>query len=75
MVAVEIVKVYIRWLDTQQEVACLMIASMTPDLQKTLEDFNAYEMLKELKTMSSQQADQELLETVKAFHACKQEEG
>ncbi|GJS69372.1 hypothetical protein Tco_0702213 [Tanacetum coccineum] len=31
------------------------------------------EQLEELKTMFQQQLDQELFETVKAFHACKQE--
>ncbi|GJT90711.1 zinc finger, CCHC-type containing protein [Tanacetum coccineum] len=35
---------------------------------------NAY-TCRELKTMFQQQAEQELFETVKAFHACKQEEG
>ncbi|GJY62734.1 retrotransposon protein, putative, ty1-copia subclass [Tanacetum coccineum] len=52
-----------------------MLASMTLELQSNMVDFNAYDMLKELKTMFSQQADHELLETVKAFHTCKQEEG
>ncbi|PWA99613.1 hypothetical protein CTI12_AA005160 [Artemisia annua] len=37
--------------------------------------FGAYDMLQERKTMFSQQAEQEFLETVKAFYACKQEEG
>ncbi|GJW09240.1 hypothetical protein Tco_1575067 [Tanacetum coccineum] len=59
----------------QQEVACLMLVSMTPEIQKNLEDRPAFEILQELKTMFQQQAEQELFETVKAFHACKQEEG
>ncbi|GJU23088.1 retrotransposon protein, putative, ty1-copia subclass [Tanacetum coccineum] len=47
-----------------------------PDtINKTLEKYNAYDMLKELKTMFEEQAKQELFETVKAFHACNQEEG
>ncbi|GKB76813.1 retrotransposon protein, putative, ty1-copia subclass [Tanacetum coccineum] len=54
----------------EQEVACLMLSSMSPDLQRTLEKYNAYDMLKELKTMFEEQAKQELFETVKAFHAC-----
>ncbi|GJX93531.1 retrovirus-related pol polyprotein from transposon TNT 1-94 [Tanacetum coccineum] len=37
--------------------------------------YNAYDMMKELKTMFEEQAKQELFETVKAFHACKQEKG
>ncbi|GJS65297.1 zinc finger, CCHC-type containing protein [Tanacetum coccineum] len=66
---------YTRRVAEQQEVACLMLVSMTPKIQKNLEDQPAYEILQELKTMFQQQAEQELFETVKAFHACKQEEG
>ncbi|GJT12781.1 hypothetical protein Tco_0859823 [Tanacetum coccineum] len=40
-----------------------------------LEDSNSNDMLKELKTMFSQQVEHELLEIVKALHDCKQEEG
>ncbi|GKA15305.1 hypothetical protein Tco_0695052 [Tanacetum coccineum] len=66
---------YTRKVAKQQEVACLMLVSMTPEIQKSLEDRTAFEILQELKTMFQQQAEQELFETVKAFHACKQEEG
>ncbi|GJX05276.1 retrotransposon protein, putative, ty1-copia subclass [Tanacetum coccineum] len=59
----------------QQEVACLMLVSMTPEIQKNLEDRTAFEILQELEAIFQQQAEQELFETVKAFHACKQEEG
>ncbi|GJV53569.1 zinc finger, CCHC-type containing protein [Tanacetum coccineum] len=41
-------------------------------------NFNAYryvERKKELKTIFKEQANQELFETVKAFHVCKQEDG
>ncbi|GJR87326.1 hypothetical protein Tco_0211337 [Tanacetum coccineum] len=54
----------------QQEVACLMLVSMNPEIQKNLEDRIAFEILQEPKTMFQQQAEQELFE-VKAFHACK----
>ncbi|GKB07114.1 zinc finger, CCHC-type containing protein [Tanacetum coccineum] len=66
---------YTRRVAEQQEVACLMLVSMTLEIQKNLEDCTAFEILQELKTMFQQQAKQELFETVKAFHACKQEEG
>ncbi|GJR28393.1 zinc finger, CCHC-type containing protein [Tanacetum coccineum] len=66
---------YYKSVNIEQEVACLMMSSMSPDLQRTLEKYNAYDMMKELKTMFEEQAKQELFETVKAFHACKQEEG
>ncbi|GJU71021.1 zinc finger, CCHC-type containing protein [Tanacetum coccineum] len=49
--------------------------STTAIIQKNLEDRPAFEILQELKTMFQQQDKQELFETVKAFHACKQEEG
>ncbi|GJX86783.1 hypothetical protein Tco_0337557 [Tanacetum coccineum] len=66
---------YYETVNLEQEVACLMLSSMSPDLQRTLEKYNAYDMLKELKTMFEEQAKQELFESVKAFYACKQEEG
>ncbi|GJU92053.1 zinc finger, CCHC-type containing protein [Tanacetum coccineum] len=66
---------YYETVNLEQEVACLMLPSMSPDLQRMLEKYNAYDMLKELKTMFEEQAKQELFETVKAFHACNQEEG
>ncbi|GKE67013.1 hypothetical protein Tco_1521174 [Tanacetum coccineum] len=40
-----------------------------------METLSAYEMLKELQTLFAQQVEQELLQTVREFHACKQEEG
>ncbi|GJV07069.1 retrotransposon protein, putative, ty1-copia subclass [Tanacetum coccineum] len=61
--------------NAQNEVACLMLGSMSHELQKALKNYKAYDMIQELKTMFEEQAKQELFETVKAFHACKQEEG
>ncbi|GJX64924.1 hypothetical protein Tco_0299267 [Tanacetum coccineum] len=58
-----------------KEIVGLMLMTMDPDIQKNLEQLGAYDMLKELKTLYAQQADQELLQTVREFHACKQEEG
>ncbi|GJU24368.1 hypothetical protein Tco_1162989, partial [Tanacetum coccineum] len=51
-----------------------MPMTMDLEIQKTLEHIGAYDMLKELKTLYVQHADQELLQTVREFHACKQEE-
>nr|GEY01908.1 hypothetical protein [Tanacetum cinerariifolium] len=48
---------------------------MSPELQKTLENYKAYDMIQEIKTMFEEQAKQELSKTVKAFHTCKQEDG
>nr|GEW43511.1 retrotransposon protein, putative, Ty1-copia subclass [Tanacetum cinerariifolium] len=45
------------------------------DIQQNLETLHAHEMLLELKTLFAQQAEQELLQTTRDFHSCKQEEG
>ncbi|GJW32113.1 hypothetical protein Tco_0052145 [Tanacetum coccineum] len=63
------------WLKAQKEIDGLMLMTMDPDIQKNLEHLGAYDMLKELKTLYVQQEDQELLQTVREFHTCKQEEG
>ncbi|GJR58873.1 retrotransposon protein, putative, ty1-copia subclass [Tanacetum coccineum] len=49
--------------------------TMEPEIQRNLENLNANDMLKELKALFAQQAEQELLQTMRDFHACKQEEG
>ncbi|GJV06230.1 hypothetical protein Tco_1343886 [Tanacetum coccineum] len=60
---------YYESVNHEQKVACLMLSSMSLDLQRTLEKYNAYDMLKELKIMIEEQAKQELFEIVKAFNA------
>ncbi|GKD84493.1 zinc finger, CCHC-type containing protein [Tanacetum coccineum] len=63
------------WVKASKEITGLMIMTMEPYIQKNLEQLGAYDMLKELKTLFAQQAEQKLLQTVREFHACKQEEG
>nr|GFC75812.1 zinc finger, CCHC-type [Tanacetum cinerariifolium] len=55
--------------------AGLMLMTMEPEIQRNLKPLHAHEMLKELKTLFSQQAEQELLQTTRDFHSCRQEEG
>ncbi|GJU38258.1 retrotransposon protein, putative, ty1-copia subclass, partial [Tanacetum coccineum] len=52
-----------------------MLMTMEPEIQRNLENLHANDMLKELKTLFAQQAEHELLQTTRDFHACKQEEG
>ncbi|GKC29226.1 hypothetical protein Tco_1036520 [Tanacetum coccineum] len=52
-----------------------LLGSMSPDLQRALENYKAYDMIHDLITMFKEQAKQELFEMVKAFHACKLEDG
>ncbi|GJZ67652.1 hypothetical protein Tco_0630892 [Tanacetum coccineum] len=71
----DVLNTHTAWVKAQKEIAGLMLMTTDPDIQKNLEHLGAYDMLKELKTLYVQQADQELLQTVQEFHACKQEEG
>nr|GEU64823.1 zinc finger, CCHC-type [Tanacetum cinerariifolium] len=59
----------------QKEVDVLMLLTMDLDIQWNLAHLGAYDMLHELKAMFSKQIEHELLQTVRQFHACKQEEG
>nr|GEY52467.1 hypothetical protein [Tanacetum cinerariifolium] len=62
------------WVKVQKEIVGLMLMTMDPEIQKTLKHLDAYDMLQELKMLYVHQVDQELLQTVREFHACKQEE-
>ncbi|GJX14127.1 zinc finger, CCHC-type containing protein, partial [Tanacetum coccineum] len=63
------------WVKGQKEVVVLMLLTMDLDIQRNLAHLGAYDMLQELKAMFSKQAEQELLQTVREFHTCKEEEG
>ncbi|GJS93236.1 zinc finger, CCHC-type containing protein [Tanacetum coccineum] len=63
------------WVKGLKEIDALMLMTMELDIQQNLTHLGAYDMLQELKTMFAKQAEQELLQTVREFHACKQEEG
>ncbi|GJS39895.1 hypothetical protein Tco_0564938 [Tanacetum coccineum] len=71
----DVLNIHTAWVKALKEIAGLMLMTMDPDIQKNLKHLGAYDMLKELKTLYAQQADQELLQTVREFHACKQKEG
>ncbi|GKA81883.1 retrovirus-related pol polyprotein from transposon TNT 1-94 [Tanacetum coccineum] len=60
--------------DAHNEVACLMLGSMTPELHRQFENYSPYEMLQELKSMFEKQARVERFDLIQTFHACKQEE-
>ena len=57
------------------DVACLMLATMSSELQKDLENMEAYDMIFNLKEMFQQQARQERYETTKALYSFKMAEG
>nr|GEV80714.1 hypothetical protein [Tanacetum cinerariifolium] len=74
-VAPEILAAHSAWVKGSKEIDGLMLMTMEPEIQRNLEPLHAHEMLKELKTLLSQQAEQELLQTTRDFHSCRQEEG
>ncbi|GJX17526.1 hypothetical protein Tco_0218358 [Tanacetum coccineum] len=60
----------------EQPVPATLVSAKGQELpQQNLKHFGAYDMHKELKTMFPKQAEQELLQTVRAFRAFKQEKG
>ncbi|KAK9034771.1 hypothetical protein V6N11_076828 [Hibiscus sabdariffa] len=66
---------YKKHMDDMLDVGCLMLATMTPELQKQHEDMVAYEMIQNLKDIYEGQARQERYETSKALFQCKMSEG
>nr|GEV11765.1 hypothetical protein [Tanacetum cinerariifolium] len=74
-VAPEILAAHNVWIKRSKEIDGLMLITMEPEIQQNLEPLHAHEMLWELKTLFAQQAEQELLQTTRDFHSCKQEEG
>ncbi|GJW50471.1 zinc finger, CCHC-type containing protein [Tanacetum coccineum] len=74
LVAPEILAAHTAWIKGSKEIVGLMLMTMEPEIQRNLENLHAYEMLQELKTLFAQQPEQELLQTTRDFHSCKQEE-
>nr|GFA73690.1 zinc finger, CCHC-type [Tanacetum cinerariifolium] len=74
-VAPEILAAHSAWVKGSKEIAGLMLMTIEPEIQRNLEPLHAHEMLKELKTLFAQQAEQELLQTMRDFHSCRREEG
>ncbi|KAL4362102.1 hypothetical protein GQ457_04G019440 [Hibiscus cannabinus] len=64
-----------KHMDDMLGVGCLMLATMTPELQKQHEDMVAYEMIQNLKEIYEGQARQEKYETSIALFQCKMSEG
>ncbi|GJY98912.1 putative reverse transcriptase domain-containing protein [Tanacetum coccineum] len=66
---------YNEWVKNQKEIDVMMLLTMYLEIQRNLAHLGANDMLIELKALYSKQAEQELLQTVRDFHTCKQEEG
>src|SRR5919199_4045241 len=57
-----------------RQVACLMLGTMIPDLQKDYENHSAYDMITQLKETFEQLSRVERFETVWALWACRMDE-
>ena len=64
-----------KHMDDSNDIGCLMLATMCPELQKDLEHLEACEMSVHLKQAFQQQARQDRYETTIALHDCKMAEG
>ncbi|KAK8554244.1 hypothetical protein V6N13_073172 [Hibiscus sabdariffa] len=64
-----------KHMDDMLDVSCLMLATMSPELQKQHEDMNAYDMIQNLKEIYEGQARKQSYETSKALFQCKMSEG
>ncbi|KAJ9558234.1 hypothetical protein OSB04_012848 [Centaurea solstitialis] len=61
--------------DDLLDVACLMLASMSPDLQAGLINTNPYDMIRQLGDLFQTQARTERYDATKAFNECKMIKG
>nr|GEX73087.1 hypothetical protein [Tanacetum cinerariifolium] len=61
--------------DVHNEVACLMLGSMSTELHRQFENYSPYEMLHELRSMFKKQPRVERFVLIQTFHAFKQKEG
>ncbi|KAJ9560538.1 hypothetical protein OSB04_005698 [Centaurea solstitialis] len=61
--------------DDLLDVACLMLATMSLDLQAGLINTNAYDMIRQLRDMFQTQARTECYDATKAFNECKMVKG
>ncbi|KAJ9556581.1 hypothetical protein OSB04_011195 [Centaurea solstitialis] len=61
--------------DDLLDVGCLMLATMSPDLQTGLINTNAYDMIRQLRDMFQTQARTERYDATRALNACKMAKG
>lgn len=61
--------------DVATKVACVMVATMEPELQNFYEDYRPYEMCLDLAEKFHKKAREERYEVVKSLMTCKLKEG
>jgi hypothetical protein len=68
-------RAYEKHCNDSLDVSCLMLATMSPDLQKQYEHADAHSMIEGLCRMFENQASTERYNISKSLFACKLEEG
>ena len=66
---------YSKHKDDSLDVTCIMLAIMDPELQKQMEDMEAYDMIVHLKEMFQEQARHERFVVTKELNSCKMDLG
>lgn len=66
---------YQKLVDESNEISCLMLASMEPDLQQKFENIEAFDMIENLKSMFQMQARTERFNFWRSLMDCKLKEG
>ena len=66
---------YQKLVDESNEISCLMLASMEPDLQQQFENIEAFDMIENLKSMFQMQARTERFNVWRSLMDCKLKEG
>ena len=66
---------YEKRVEDTHDVACLMLSTMSSELQKHFEHMSVYDMMNKLKDMFQQQVREEHYECVKNLVGCRMQEG
>ena len=66
---------YQKLVDESNEISCLMLACMEPDLQQHFKDVGAFDMIKSLKSMFQVKARTERFNVWRSLMDCKLKEG
>ncbi|XP_022008408.1 uncharacterized protein LOC110907786 [Helianthus annuus] len=66
---------YAKHFDDSMKVSCLMLASMIPELQRTMDDKMAYEMNEHLVEMFQQKARHERFDVMRSLITTRMQEG
>jgi gag-polypeptide of LTR copia-type len=65
---------YTKFVDDELDVSCLMVATMSPELQKRFETHGAYEVMDTLKNMFQEKAQTEMYNVTKSLMRCTMRE-